>query len=379
MKIYQFVADNAARAVEQIREQLGPRAVVLNIRPLPAEGLSRLWTKRRIEVLAGIESAESTSPARSAAPTTGSRLDVRDDAQNAVPEPVVAMHSPASQPALLNATELIARQNQMMTGEPVRLSEESAGWRMPRVLQDMGLSPVYVHQFVEQLQSRHGECPPASLREEISLACSLLTECWDRKPVPPANTSVHVFVGPAGAGKTTVICKWLTHVKLLGGSDARVWRLDGATANTAESLSVYGEILGVPVDRSLSREEDEVPEIGFIDLPGVDWRDQAAVRDLARRLTDLPPAQVHLVLNAAYESSILIAQAQAFRQLPVQDIILTHLDEEVRWGKLWNLVMGTNFRVGWLSAGQNIPGTFVAATAGEILARQFAIKSGVSV
>ncbi|NJK31399.1 MAG: type VI secretion system baseplate subunit TssK [Deltaproteobacteria bacterium] len=41
----------------------------------------------------------------------------------------------------------------------------------------------------------------------------------------------------------------MTHVTLLGGSEARVWRLDGATANTAESLSVYGEILGVPVIR----------------------------------------------------------------------------------------------------------------------------------
>ena len=52
----------------------------------------------------------------------------------------------------------------------------------------------------------------------------------------------------------------------------------------------------------------------------------------------------------------------------------SHLDEEGRWGKLWNLVLGTNYRVGWLSAGQNIPGTFMAATAQDILSRQFAVK-----
>jgi flagellar biosynthesis GTPase FlhF len=171
-----------------------------------------------------------------------------------------------------------------------------------------------------------------------------------------------------------VICKWLTQATLLAGHSARVWRLDGGIANTAESLSVYGEILGVPVSRSLTFGEGPPPDIAFIDLPGVDWKDAAAVRELARRLTELPPAQVHLVLNAAYESTTLLAQAQAFRQLPVQDIVLTHLDEELRWGKLWNLVLGTNYRVGWLSAGQNVPGTFMAATAGEILARQFAFK-----
>jgi len=80
------------------------------------------------------------------------------------------------------------------------------------------------------------------------------------------------------------------------------------------------------------------------------------------------------VLNAAYESSILVAQAKAFSCLPVHDIVLTHLDEEQRWGKLWNLVLGTNFRVGLLSAVQNIPGTFKPASSEEILSRQFSVN-----
>ncbi len=374
MKIYQFIAENAAQAVEQIRQQLGPRAVVLNIRQLPAEGISRLWSKPRIEVLAGLEAAGSAPAAVSPPVGAGPRLDVVDDASSIVPGATPLSPSLPAQKSLLSAADLFAGQEQSPTQAPVKLSGGASGWRVPTMLQDMGLAPMHAHQFVDHLQSRHGERPPASLREEISIACSVLAEFWDRKPVPATASSVHVFVGPFGAGKTTVICKWLTQTTLLAGHSARVWRLDGATANTAESLSVYGEILGVPVARSLTFGEGTPPDIGFIDLPGVDWRDAAAVRELARRLTDLPPAQVHLVLNAAYESSILQAQAQAFRQLPVQDIVLTHLDEEVRWGKLWNLVLGTNYRVGWLSAGQNIPGTFVAATAGEVIARQFALK-----
>jgi flagellar biosynthesis protein FlhF len=377
MKIYQFIAENAAQAVEQIRQQLGPRAVVLNIRQLPAEGLSRLWSKPRIEVLAGLE-APVAAPGVVPQPVPADhRLDVVDDASRIIPEaaplPPGAPGLPG-QKSLLSAADLFARQGQSATEAPVKLNGGTSGWRVPAMLRDMGLAPMHAHQLVDHLQSRHGERAPASLREEISIACSVLAEFWDRKPAPTNGSSVHVFVGPFGAGKTTVICKWLTQTTLLAGHSARVWRLDGATANTAESLSVYGEILGVPVARSLTFGEGAPPDIGFIDLPGVDWRDAAAVRELARRLTELPPAQVHLVLNAAYESSILQAQAQAFRQLPVQDIVLTHLDEEVRWGKLWNLVLGTNYRVGWLSAGQNIPGTFVAATAGEIIARQFALK-----
>src|SRR5579863_9163763 len=47
-----FIASSAEEAVAQIRAKLGPEAVVLNVRPLPANGLARIWQKPMIEVLA---------------------------------------------------------------------------------------------------------------------------------------------------------------------------------------------------------------------------------------------------------------------------------------------------------------------------------------
>jgi flagellar biosynthesis GTPase FlhF len=81
----------------------------------------------------------------------------------------------------------------------------------------------------------------------------------------------------------------------------------------------------------------------------------------------LPAPQIHLVLNAAYEASGLLAQTAAFARWPVADLICTHLDEEARWGKLWNLVLGTKFALGFLSAGQNVPGDFQAASLERLL------------
>ena len=66
--------------------------------------------------------------------------------------------------------------------------------------------------------------------------------------------------------------------------------------------------------------------------------------------------RIHLVLNAAYEVPLLVAQARAYAALPIEDLILTHLDEEARWGKIWNVVLGTNYPVRFLSAAQNVPG-----------------------
>ena len=54
MQVHTYLAESVADAVSQIRETLGPEAVVLNVRRLPAEGLARLWQNPRIEVLAHV-------------------------------------------------------------------------------------------------------------------------------------------------------------------------------------------------------------------------------------------------------------------------------------------------------------------------------------
>src|SRR5947207_7620719 len=61
MKVTTFTADSAADAVAQIRAQLGPEAMVLSVRPLPCQGLSRLWQKPRLEVLATLPEPRSQS------------------------------------------------------------------------------------------------------------------------------------------------------------------------------------------------------------------------------------------------------------------------------------------------------------------------------
>ena len=52
MNTIKIIADTAQEALEQVQAKVGPDAVILNVRPVHADGVKRLWSKARVEVLA---------------------------------------------------------------------------------------------------------------------------------------------------------------------------------------------------------------------------------------------------------------------------------------------------------------------------------------
>lgn len=359
MRVVPFIADSAAEAVARIREQLGPSAVVLNVRKLPAAGLARIWSPSKIEVLACVPDSVPAQPD----PVQQIQREIANLKRQFDANPSrFPSQAEAPQAAALPSSGAVPERSQRRPGE----------WCVVPMLESIGVLPLFAQRALEMVQEEHGIHPPAQVSEELTRTKQTLSRIWtsDRARSPVSARGVHVFIGPPSVGKTTVLSKWLAQASLLEGRPARVFRLDGYTANTAESLSIYGEVLGVSVERFLPQQltfgDDEVV---FVDLPGVSGEDGPALPELDRILRVLVPSHIHLVLNAAYEVHLLLSQARSFSRFAVNDLIVTHLDEETRWGKLLNLVLGTKFTLGYLSSGQNVPGDFRAVEAEEFLNR----------
>jgi flagellar biosynthesis protein FlhF len=352
VKVASFIAESPAAALAKIHEQLGPEAVVLSVRPVPASGLARLWQKNRaVEVLAGVAEPEP-SPAS-------------DPGQSDTPDSLSFEHGPSGwRGGAFNENagpEARPFHSTGFDGEAGMPCPTQRPWRSIGRLETMGLLPVFADRLQERLCARQGAAPPAAPGAEWRAVCDALTECW--RPPPPLHDDSgrpHVFVGPPGVGKTTLLCKWLATSVLLEERATRVWRLDGSNANTAELLDVYGEMFGLAVER-FWRPGEASADLSLVDLPGVETNDAAALSVLKEQLAGLPSPRVHLVLNAAYDTPVLFEQFRAFASFQPEDVSFTHLDEERRRAKLWNFVLGTSCPLCFLSAGQKIPGDFCPA------------------
>lgn len=392
MRIVAFQATTPAEALAQIHAQLGPEAVVLSVRPVPATGLARLWQKNKaVEVLAGVDDPEvtSTADANQGVPLNAPSLD-RIPLPSGVRAPAPAP-SPAIEPELTTGRKAPALRvpvppvsaqiwssglpeasaRSTKNSEPVlsdysswEQSPPSQTWRNVTRLESQGLLPVFAQRLRQHLTERHGALPPAEAGAEWPKVRAGLEDFW--RPAPPladGSGRPHIFIGPAGCGKTTLLCKWLACSVLLEEHTARVWRLDGANANTAEILNIYGEMFGVGIERFWHQPESAV-DLCLVDLPGVETGDVPALAALESLLATLPSPRIHLVLNAAYDTPILFEQFRTFARFKPEDLSFTHLDEETRPIKLWNFVLGTNCSFRFLCAGQKIPGQFVPAEPG---------------
>jgi flagellar biosynthesis GTPase FlhF len=179
MQTMQVISDSAASALVQIHKQLGPEAVVFSVRRVPSHGLSRLWQRNgRIEVLAGLP--DQTSPSRP------ERRGIRSGALK-----TVAPEAPG--------------------GSAASHSSSTRRWQGVAWLEAMGLSRTHADRVQRRLQAEN-PVAPASLDAECVAIQTVLDSFW--KPAPPLPDPpaprTHVFVGPPGSGKTTVLCKWLT-------------------------------------------------------------------------------------------------------------------------------------------------------------------------
>lgn len=339
---YKFTVRSAAEAVELIRERLGPAARVLSVRAVPARGWRRLVGSPQLEVIAQLD-APVVAPAAVATPAPAASGYVDARARD-VAEPASADSSVvASRFAPPSATGLagLLRRSGLGEGALSRL-QSGANWGELNTMPLHRALAETARQLREQIESRPGRAP-------LSRAA---------------------FLGTAGVGRTTALCKWLSAEVFRRARLGHVVTVEFDRPNPSGPLPVFAEALGVPLAHFPCGTRPAVPG-GFVyfDLPGLSVRRPADNRPIAEWLDREEIKERVLVLNAAYDRASLRDAYTAGRDLGATHLVFTHLDEVPQWGRLWDFLFDEQIEPLFLATGPSLTGDCEEDVPGAIVRR----------
>src|SRR5690349_16767800 len=190
---YRFVVRSADEAVRILHERLGERARVVSVRQVEGAGLSRFLRAPKLEVIAEIVSGNETD-------------DLSEKIEVTLPESV--------------ETETVVTIEKENASSPV---EKAPGDDLARLLTRGGLPPLMLAKIRSAPDwSRIAELPLNMALNEVTL---LLRDEYQRRPQLPLAKRV-AFIGAAGAGKTTALCKRLANDVFVCRRRAAVLKVD---------------------------------------------------------------------------------------------------------------------------------------------------------
>jgi len=268
------------------------------------------------------------------APARPTSAPARSVAPPAIPEPVSA-------PAPRAYGYAAARNARPAPAEPISATRPAPIPPRPS-LAPAPAEPVATAAEVAELRARLAELEAALARVRPS-------------PAMPAPTrrSPLVFVGPAGAGKTSLALRLALRPELADAARPAVLKGASETAHAVDAAAVFWEA-GVPV--AVVRTPEDVVEaldlfvdadLLLVDTPALPLqaeRAHAAVARLGALLAPLEAVEVHLVVDATRAPESLTADTVVALGLCPDALALTRVDEAPALAARWARHLGLDAR-----------------------------------
>jgi flagellar biosynthesis protein FlhF len=321
---YKFTVKSTEEAVALIREKLGPSARVLSVRSVEVSGFKKYFSAPRLEVIAQIDGPALTAVS----------------AEPAAPTPASPRSRLEQLPAALGLTGLLRRSG--ITETALNRLQSGANWH---------------------------ELNSLPLHRALAETSRLLRAQAETRPVrPPVSRAA--FLGAAGVGRTTALCKWMSADVFRRARVGHVVTVEFNHPNALGPLPVFAEALGVPLAHFPCETRAAAPG-GFVyfDLPGLSARRPADNDRLAEFLDREQINERVLVLNAAYDRASLRDAYTAGRDIGATHLVFTHLDEVPQWGKLWDYLFDEEVEPLFLATGPSLTGDLEEDVPGAIVRR----------
>jgi flagellar biosynthesis protein FlhF len=364
MHLKRYKRKTVQEALRAVREDLGPEALVLSTRMVPAPGVRGWIGGRAVEVTAAAERLPMSEDRHLAGPSTSLRAgrydDPREDAATVLR---AGLDEDRYEP---RSGSLGARRPATLTSRKAAAAQRVEEGIAAR-LEAAGIDSEFARDVARSQPSngRRG-ATIESLRRTLAERLTSLA-ATDNTFAP-----VEVFIGPPGAGKTTTIAKIAAQERARNGKRLGLVAADGFRVGAVEQLRLYADILGSPL--MVARDPGELEELLdearrplLLDTAGRSPSD-AASRDMLRVLTSRSDVRTHLVLAASTPCDLARRIFDRFEDARPSRVILTKLDEAESLAALLPVLRERELPISYLGFGQNVPEDLQRATASAIAA-----------
>lgn len=394
MKIKKYVVNDMQEAMQLIRQDLGPDAVIVHSHKLPPRSLQELFKPRKLEVTAAADSVTGVDLAlaahqreavsakhrvslpppggvtRTSAPRNeGGGLDVHRPGENV--ERVIPVHmKPAALKPLVEELDDGIKEGwfkkmleEVLEDRPNGVNRGNLFDRWRRILLQLEVQEKLVDVLLKEGWEDFdpgrpgvGELFKVFLENRIA---SLLEPAYGKIE----RSNIYTFVGPTGVGKTLTLVKLATRRKLFENKKIALISVYSHRFGAVEKLKFYGDLIGVPVEVVMTPSElaqtvkkHEDADAVFIDTEGRSSLNAAQVLELKTFLDAIDrPQEIFLVLSLVTKNRDLMRIANNFAAVNYNRIIFTKMDETDVYGPALNVVCKTGMPVVFVTNGQNVP------------------------
>jgi len=365
MKIKKFTARTFAEALEMVKKELSPDAIILS-------------TEEKKGFRPSVEITAATDHEAVYGNPRGQEVRNQADLRTGMPQPGNRKPGPEPSSAALRRTpySTTVSSDDGVDG----LKSEINGLRA--MLEGMKSSG-YEMSLPAKKRAMLNFLLERSVRQEFALRlCDRTTEISDIPLMLSADIKIKrhtgtkkavMLIGPTGVGKTTTIAK-LAAQAVKAGKKAAIINLDTYRIGATEQSRIYARILGIPLATATNAAEfqsnlakfSETRDVVFIDTTGRNPKDEAAMQDLAELCQSTIPLELHLLMNANGDDECMIEAYRAYSTLPIDYLAFTKIDEAVRFGSLYNIMLTYQKPVAYLTTGQRVPGDIEYATVNRL-------------
>ncbi len=359
-KKYRLVVRSAEEAVRLIREKLGDHARVTSVRQVGGEGLKRFISSPKLEVIAevGGKAEEDKALPENVSNELSSVEYNRMESHSELPQD--------------DSTTLATVQSTKTTGNlvpDISGDAQQSDTDLVRILSRSGFDEALL-QRLQSWSNWHeiSDLPMADALKEITKG---LADRLVMRKQEGLSQSI-ALIGTPGVGKTTTLCKLLAHEVFINKRVPNVLKIENGIPNPDDALRIFCEVIGV----TLYREVENCPAATdlnplFVDVPGLSMTDASEWEKAGQVLEHKKVDSRILVVNSAYDSSVLSRTLNLASHAKATHLAITHFDELSNSTKLWPLLLDSSLLAFCVCNGQNVTGDFSTGVVNQLIARTF--------